>query len=195
MFLLLDEYSRKVIAWRISWNQTADEAKLLLEQGLENENVLDLPEDQRPEVFNDRGRQMKAKTVKTMFEHHNMPQIFSRPRTPNDNPFVESMFSTVKGVPQYPGRFLDLEQAHIYFKPFFFWYNHEHLHSGIDYVTPVQCHSGLRDLIVSRRKSNLRNQQRFRKKVNQQKQNLLTDFINPVTLTQNLKQPCSVMNL
>jgi len=119
LYLLLDEYSRKVISWLISWQQTADESKYLLEQGLIDENILDLPEDQRPEVFNDRGRQMKAKSIRTMFEDHNMPQLFSRPRTPNDNPFVESMFSIVKGYPQYPGRFLDLEQSYDYFKIFF----------------------------------------------------------------------------
>jgi putative transposase len=195
LYLLLDEYSRKVISWLISWNQTAVEAKCLLEQGLIDENILDLAEEQRPEVFNDRGRQMKAKAVKTMFEVHGMPQFFSRPRTPNDNPFVESMFSTVKGVPQYPGRFLDLEEAYKYFNSFFKWYNNEHLHSGIDYVTPIQCHSGLRDLIVSRRNIDLKNQQRFRKEVNQQNKNILTDNLNTIPLNLNLKHPCSVINL
>jgi putative transposase len=195
LYLLLDEYSRKVISWLISWHQTADESKYLLEQGLINENILDLPEDQRPEVINDRGRQMKAKSIRTMFEDHNMPQLFSRPRTPNDNPFVESMFSIVKGYPQYPGRFLDLEQSYVYFKIFFPWYNEEHLHSGIDYVTPAQCHSGLREQIVSRRKADLKNQQRLRKEVNRQNQNILTDSLNPVILNLNRKPPCSVINL
>ena len=156
LYLLLDEYSRKAIAWVVSWNQTAEEARYLLEEGLINENILDLPEDERPEVFNDRGRQMKAKPIKAMFEDHHMPQFFARPRTPNDNPFVESMFSTVKRAPQYPGRFLDLEQAVGYFKYYFPWYNTEHLHSGIDYVAPDQCHQGLRDQIVFRRKTDLK---------------------------------------
>ena len=53
LYVLLDEYSRKAIAWIISWHQTALEARYLLEEGLINENILDLPEDQRPEVIND----------------------------------------------------------------------------------------------------------------------------------------------
>ena len=105
------------------------------------------------------------------------------------------MFSTIKGVPQYPSRFLDLEEAYIYFNSFFYWYNNEHLHSGIDYVTPMQCHSGLRDLIVSRRKADLENQQRFRKEVNQRNQNILTHNLNTITLDLNHKPPCSVINL
>jgi transposase InsO family protein len=60
LYLLLDEYSRKAIAWLVSWHQTAEEARYLLEEGLINENILDLPEHQRPEVINDRGRQMKV---------------------------------------------------------------------------------------------------------------------------------------
>jgi len=83
LYLLLDEYSRKAISWLISWHQTAEETRDLLEEGLINENILDLPEDQRPEVINDRGRQMKAKPIKRMFEDHHMPQLFARPRTPN----------------------------------------------------------------------------------------------------------------
>ena len=68
-----------------------------------DQNILDLPEDQRPEVINDRGRQMKAKPIQRLCEDHGMPQLFARPRTPNDNPFIESAFSTVKRAPAYPG--------------------------------------------------------------------------------------------
>ncbi len=130
-----------------------------------------------------------------MFEDHHMPQLFSRPRTPNDNPFVESLFSTVKRAPDYPGRFLDREQSAEYFNRYFPWYNTKHLHSGIDYVTPEQCHRGFRQQIVARRKADLDNHRRFRKEVNRQKQKALTDSMNPLML--NLKQlsTCSVINL
>jgi putative transposase len=195
LYLLLDEYSRKAIAWRISWHQTAEEAQYLLEQGLINENILDLPENPRPEIINDRGRQMKAKPIKRMFEDHHMPQLFARPRTPNDNPFIESMFSTVKGAPQYPGRFLDSDHAVEYFNRYLPWYNSEHLHSGIDYVTPDQCHLGLREQIVARRKADLINQRRFRKEVNRQKENILTEDLKPLILNFNQMTACSVINL
>ena len=193
LYLLLDEYSRKAISWLISWHQTALEARYLLEEGLINENILDLPEDQRPEIINDRGRQMKAKPIKRMFEDHNMPQLFARPRTPNDNPFVESLFGTVKTAPQYPGCFLDREEATEYVTCFFFWYNKEHLHSGIDFVTPEQCHNGLREGIVARRKKKFKQQQHLRKEVNRLHQNALTS--NPENVIVNVNQftACSVM--
>jgi len=169
LYLLLDEYSRKAINWLVSWYLTADEAKRLLENGLINENILDLPEDQRPEIVNDRGRQMKAKIIQQMFKDHHMPQLFGRPRTPNDNPFVEAAFGTAKGMPEYPGRFLDLLCGKNYFDQYFPWYNTEHFHSGIDYVTPEQCHQGLREAIVARRRQKQKQQRAKRKEVNRAK--------------------------
>jgi len=186
LYLLLDEYSRKVINWLISWKQSAEEAKRLLEGGLIAENILDRPEQQRPEIINDRGRQMKARSIKTIFELHGMPQLFSRPRTPNDNPFVESAFGTAKRAPGYPGRFLDMDDSVRYFERYFRWYDTEHLHSGIDYVTPQQCHLGLRDQIVAERKAKLGKQRRLRKEVNRWHQDpshvLVDEFITLSTL-------------
>jgi len=194
LYLLLDEYSRKVVSWLISWHQTAEEAKDLFEEGFINENILDLPEDQRPEIINDRGRQMKAKPIKTLFEEHHMPQLFARPRTPNDNPFVESMFGSVKRAPQYPGCFLDRDEAVQYFREYFLWYNKEHLHSGIEYVTPDQCHNGLREKIVSLRKKKLKKQRAYRKEVNRLYQNVLTKNLDNLILI-NPVSACSVMQL
>jgi hypothetical protein len=69
------------------------------------------------------------------------------------------------------------------------------LHSCIDYVTPEQCHRGLRDLIVARRKADLSNQRLFRKEVNRQKQNILTVDLKPLILNFNQMTACSVINL
>jgi hypothetical protein len=122
---------------------------------------------QRPEIINDRGRQMKAKPIQRLCEDHGMPQLFARPRTPNDNPFIESAFSTVKRAPEYPGRFLDDAQAVAYFKRYFTWYDTEHYHSGIDYVTPQQAHDGQRQIIVEQRRAKKLAQRRRRRVENQ----------------------------
>ena len=186
LYLLLDEYSRKVIQWRISWQQTARESRLLLEGGLMDQNILDLPEDQRPEVINDRGRQMKAKPIHRLCEDHHMPQLFARPRTPNDNPFIESAFSTVKRAPEYPGRFLDDGQAVTYFTRYFTWYDTEHYHSGIDYVTPQQAHQGLRETIVEQRQLKKLAQRRRRREENQKQKTGILKSNNQPTMPASL---------
>ena len=192
LYFLLDEYSRKAIQWLVSWHQTTEEARSLLEGGLISENILDLPEDQRPEVVNDRGRQMRAKSIRRMFDDHHMPQLFARPRTPNDNPFVESLFGAVKTAPEYPGRFLDHEQAVQYFYRYFHWYNEEHLHSSIDYITPDQCHRGLGEKIVTERKAKLKKQRLLRKEVNRLYQNALTNDPLNLIINHNQIAICSV---
>jgi putative transposase len=192
LYLLIDEYSRKAINWLVSWNQTAQQARQLLEGALLSENILDLAEDQRPEIINDRGRQMKAKSIKRMFDTHKMPQLFARPRTPNDNPFVESAFSTIKTAPEYPGRFMDCEEATKYFDRFFVWYNTEHYHCGIDYVTPDQCHRGLRDKIVSERRANLAHQRNLRREVNRSI-STLTNYAENIYNDQTNLMTCSVI--
>lgn len=178
LYLLLDEWSRKAVQWRVSWHQTAEESRLLLEGGLVAQNILDLPEDQRPELINDRGRQMKAKPIQRLCEDHGMPQLFARPRTPNDNPFIESAFSTVKRAPEYPGRFLDDSQALAYFERYFTWYDTEHYHSGIDYVTPQQAHDGQRPQIVEQRRIKKLSQRLRRREQNQQRKNHIEKIIN-----------------
>ena len=186
LYLLLDEYSRKAIQWRISWQQTAEESRLLLEAGLVEQNILDLPEDQRPDLVNDRGRQMKAKPIQKLCEDHGMPQLFARPRTPNDNPFIESAFSTVKRAPEYPGRFLDDGDALTYFTRYFTWYDTEHYHSGIDYVTPQQAHQGLRQKILAQRRVKKLSQRRRRREENQQRKSGLRKTNDNQTMTAHL---------
>ena len=54
LYLLLDEYSRRAISWIVSWRQDSETAHRLLDDGLVRENILDLAEEERPEIFNDR---------------------------------------------------------------------------------------------------------------------------------------------
>ena len=186
LYLLLDEWSRKAVQWRVAWQQTAEESRLLLEGGLVEQNILDLPEGQRPELINDRGRQMKAKPIRRLCEDHGMPQLFARPRTPNDNPFIESAFSTVKRAPEYPGRFLDDHEAAVYFDRYFNWYDTEHYHSGIDYVTPQQAHQGLRQKIVEERRTKMTSQRHRRREENQKQESGVQKTKNQETLAANL---------
>jgi putative transposase len=154
LYVLLDEYSRKIVAWRVSWNLKHQEGMELIEEGLENEG-LEKGEVELPDLYNDRGIQMKAKRFVKMLQDLGMNQVFSRPRTPNDNPFVESVFSTIKEAPVYPGQFVDLDDAIIYFTQYIDWYNNVRLHGKIGYVTPVQKHTGQDKEIISKRKRKL----------------------------------------
>jgi transposase InsO family protein len=161
LYVLLDEYSRKVIAFRISWSLAHAEGKELIDEGIEKEK-LTLEQVKILELFNDRGTQMKAKPFKTFLEDLGISQKFARPRTPNDNPFVESLFATTKGSPEYPGEFTDDVGGITYFTAFFDFYNNVRRHGKIGYVTPVQRHKGEDKGILARRRDRLAGARRMR---------------------------------
>lgn len=154
LYALLDEYSRKVVAFRISWHLVNAEGKELIAEGIEREGLTPEQVDNL-DLFNDRGTQMKAKPFKKFLEDLGISQKFARPRTPNDNPFVESLFSTTKGAPEYPEAFTDDIEALAYFTPYFDFYNNVRLHGKIGYVTPAQRHRGEDKAILALRSERL----------------------------------------
>lgn len=165
LYVLLDEYSRKVVAFRISWRLVNEEGKELIDEGIEREGLT--PEQVATLVlFNDRGTQMKAKPFKKFLEDLGISQKFARPRTPNDNPFVESLFATTKGALEYPGIFTDDVEAIAYFTAYFYFYNNVRLHGKIGYVTPVQRHCGEDKAILALRKERLAEARKLRIQMN-----------------------------
>jgi transposase InsO family protein len=175
LYVMLDEYSRKVVAWRVSWYLSYQEGKELLEEGLANEHLPD-GDAPLPSLLNDRGVQMKAKSFKKMVEDLGMVQKFSRPRTPNDNPFIESHFSLIKCNPDYPQQFLDDIDGITYFTRFFQWYNTEHLHGRIGFVTPVQKHTGTDKAILANREMRKKEARKNRLKINRQSYSLTEEL-------------------
>lgn len=160
LFVMLDEWSRMVLAWRVTAKLFKEEAQGLIDDAFLAEGLLDVPRHLLPVVVNDRGPQMKAKPVQQMMKDLGLVQTYARPRTPNDNPYVESLFSTVKTAPRYPDWFpsSSIQPAIDYFSRYFTWYNNEHYHSGIGYVHPIDMHAGRAEVILKARKDNLERQ-------------------------------------
>lgn len=139
LYVVLDQWSRKVVGWRVSDREDSETAQTVWDQALLAEGLGDGP---MPKSLSDRGSQMRSRSTREFFQELGVAQLFARPRTPNDNPYVESLFGTVKTHPEYPGFFETVEEARKYFEKFFAWYNNEHLHTRIGMVTPAQKHSG-----------------------------------------------------
>jgi len=152
LYVLLDWYSRKVIAWHISEYLSSGEAQTLWDKGILAEG---LKGEELPRSLCDRGSQMRSTSTKAFFMTLGVHQYFSRPRTPNDNPQIEAFFSTVKNFPEYPGRFSSIKEAEEYFEKFFNWYNTEHYHTGIGMVTPQDRHTG-RDIEIIKERERIK---------------------------------------
>ena len=189
LYALLDEYSRKVVAFRISWSMTNAEGKELIDEGIEREGLT--PEQvEKLVLINDRGTQMKAKPFKKFLEDLGISQKFARPRTPNDNPFVESLFSTTKGALDYPGVFVDDVEALTYFTSYFDHYNNVRLHGKIGYVTPAQRHRGEDKAILALRSERCSEARRMRLVRNRCAGGIIADTDE----SDNQKEPCLTGN-
>lgn len=152
LYTVLDCVSRKVVAWHVSDRISSDEAQTVWDKALLSEGLVSNPPTEMPRSLSDRGAQMRSTSTQRFFKALGVDQIFSRPRTPNDNPQVEALFSTVKNFPAYPGRFETIEEARLYFERFFFWYNNEHYHTSLNMIPPAAFHDGRAEEILSQRR-------------------------------------------
>ena len=141
LYLILDIYSRKIVGFEVHERDHSDHAVELLRRTALAEGVHAMPE--KPVLHGDNGSTLKATTVLAMLHWLGIKPSYSRPRVSDDNAFVESLFRTVKYRPEFPTKgFVDVQEARQWANSFVHWYNHDHRHSGIRYVSPAQRHLG-----------------------------------------------------
>ena len=135
LYVVLDIFSRFVVAWTVAAREDARIAKALLANAMQVHG--------RPvSVHADRGTSMTSKPVAQLLVDLGVARSHSRPHVSNDNPYSEAQFKTLKYAPVFPGRFGSLPDARAFGEVFFTYYNHEHRHSGIGLHTPASVHHG-----------------------------------------------------
>jgi putative transposase len=138
LYVILDVFSRYVVGWMVAAREAASLAERLLAEVIAAQSVA---ADQLS-VHADRGTSMTSKPVAMLLADLGVTKSHSRPHVPDDNPFSESQFKTLKHHPAFPDRFGSIQDARSFCQGFFRWYNHEHYHSGIALLTPADVHSG-----------------------------------------------------
>lgn len=149
LYMIIDLFSRKIVAWEIWETEEAQYAEELIKKAVVSEKI-----QGRPLVLHsDNGSPMKAATFQALLEKLGIQSSYSRPRVSNDNSYSEAIFRTLKYRPEYPYKgFKTLEEARKWSVKFVHWYNCVHLHSGINFVTPKQCHTGAYIDVLKNRK-------------------------------------------
>ena len=141
LYLILDLYSRKIVGWEVHDSDHADHAAHLVRRTALAEGIAALAA--KPVLHGDNGSTLKATTVLAMLNWLGVKPSYSRPRVSDDNAYAESLFRTAKYRPEFPGKgFVDLDEARAWAADFVRWYNVDHRHSGIRYVSPAQRHAG-----------------------------------------------------
>jgi transposase InsO family protein len=149
LFMVKDLYSRYGVNWEVHEHESGEFAAELIEKAVWREK---LGSQAKPVLHNDNGSIMKSFTFRAKLQELGISQSFSRPRVSDDNAYIESMFRTLKYTPSFPSKgFKSLAEAQIWVEQFMQWYNHEHQHSGINFVTPAQRHHGQESEILAKR--------------------------------------------
>mgnify|MGYP003617358163 CR=1 FL=1 len=138
LYVILDIFSRHVVGWLLAERESADLAEQLIADSVSRHDV------QRGmlTLHADRGAAMRSKPVAALLVELDIAKSHSRPHVSDDNPYSESQFNTMKYRPDFPARFGCIEDARAHCQAFFAWYNTEHRHSGIGYMTPQAVHYG-----------------------------------------------------
>jgi putative transposase len=180
LYVIIDIFSRRVVAWHVADAETAALFKPLFEDAAAKHGVV----PGQLTLHADRGASMKAKATALLLADLGVTKSHSRPHTSNDNPFSESLFKTCKYQPQFPQRFGSIQDAKAFCRRFFDWYNRDHHHLGIGLMTPNQVHYGQADEVYAQRQRTLdkafeANPNRFVKKPPKPPQKPTAVWINP----------------
>ncbi len=147
LYVILDVFSRYVVGWMVATRESATLAEKLIGQTCTKQVIA----QGQLTVHADRGSSMTSKSVAFLLADLGVTKTHSRPHVSNDNPFSEAQFKTLKYRPEFPQRFGSLEDARAHCQGFFRWYNTEHRHSGIAFITPHDVHHGRAKQILDTR--------------------------------------------
>jgi len=138
LYVILDIFSRRVVGWLIAERESAELAEQLIAQTVARHHIA----PGTLTLHADRGASMRSKPVASLLVDLDVTKSHSRPHVSDDNPYSESQFKTMKYRPDFPARFGSIADARAHCQRFFAWYNTEHRHSGIGYMTPDSVHYG-----------------------------------------------------
>jgi putative transposase len=148
LYLIMDVFSRKIVGWEVYAEESADHAAKTLRKAYLREGIA----GRLLVLHSDNGSPMKGATMLGTMQNLGVMPSFSRPSVSNDNPYSESLFKTLKYHPGLPEKPFDtLDEARLWVAGFQQWYNEEHQHSAIKFVTPGQRHRGEDKEILSMR--------------------------------------------
>ncbi len=150
LYLIIDIYTREIVGWEIWHEESANNASVLIRRATMARGIT--RQDEPLVLHSDNGSPMKGATMLETLYMLGITPSRSRPRVSNDNPYAESIFRTCKYRPGYPSAGFDsIEDARKWVLAFAKWYNYEHKHSGLNFLTPNQRYKGGEDVLKQRK--------------------------------------------
>lgn len=146
LYMIVDIWSRAIVEWAVHESEDGIYASELVSRASIKTNTKYIF------LHSDNGSPMKSANMLSTLQKLEIIPSYSRPSVSNDNPYSESLFKTLKYVPSYPSLFRSIDEAKLWVEEFVTWYNFEHRHSSINYVTPMDRYNLLDQEILAKRK-------------------------------------------
>jgi len=147
LYVILDLWSRYVVAWMVAERENSALAKQLFADALTRYAI----DPNTLTVHMDRGAPMTSLGFAELLGALRVERSYSRPRVSNDNAFSEALFKTAKYQPDYPGRFHGPRHGRDWCGELFDWYNTEHHHEGLALYTPETLFFGRVEQVAATR--------------------------------------------
>ena len=189
LYMIMDLWSRKIVGYEVYESETGELASQLfdrtvLAEGCRGKGVV---------LHADNGAPQRSSTLRVKLDQLGLRTSFSRPRVSNDNAYSESLFRTIKYRHDFPEEgFKSIEDAREWVLVFVRWYNTEHRHSTIKFVTPSQRHEGKDvEILANRKKLYEQSKERHPERWSGQTRNWERPdkvWLNPATKTDRSKE-------
>jgi putative transposase len=150
LYFVVDVWSRRITGWTVEERETSELASEMISRICRDEAI----DPKGLVLHSDNGQAMRGSTMLATLQRLGIVASFSRPHVSDDNAYSEALFRTLKHGPIYPQQpFTTVEEARAWIARFVAWYNGEHRHSGIRFVTPDERHYGRENGVLAHRRA------------------------------------------
>jgi transposase InsO family protein len=179
LILILDDYSRYIVHYELSWSMSQEDVKRVVDYALLKAGLIQVEE--KPQLLSDNGPQLVAVSFRQYLKQLGVTHLRTAYRHPEGKGKIERVFKTIKYEEVFPAEYQNSKEAEEGISRFIQYYNHQRLHQALDYVTPYERYTGKDQEILTLRKERKKRAEEIRKSINQSKSTELCH--RPKTLT------------
>ena len=162
---VLDDYSRYIIAWKLTASMTATDVKETLDEAVQITGIKQIKVRHRPRLLSDNGPCYLSHELKSYLEKQGMTHTRGAPYHPMTQGKIERYHRSMKNVVKLQNYYFpwELEKE---ISSFVDYYNNHRCHEALNNVTPADVYFGRYHEIITKREQIKIKTLKLRKKLN-----------------------------